>query len=310
MAYTTPYAAQAERAYTLTQGSIVSIPTAEIYSNKAKTPLRGGKTIRLVQNIKKYGVPTPVVVTPTEVFPGILRYLVVEGEELWHAACLAELAQIPCLITQNTPKEAEIEAIFAKIASKTSDMFEQAVSFRHLADSYGLTQEEISRRAGLSQSAVANKLRLLHLTAAEQKKILLHGLSERHARALLRLKSPETRLSVLDTVCRKNLSVAATETLVESYLLREIPDLAPKPPKIPPIHPQAPIFTPAICDADKQQQAVEEKRAPKFILHTLQPLYNSLERTLNIFRKTGRNAALESEQTEDALIITIRIPNP
>jgi ParB family chromosome partitioning protein len=297
-AYTKPIQSQG-RAHIPPQGSIVSISTADIYSNKPKAPQKSGKTIRLMQNIKKYGLHTPIVVTPTEPFPGILRYLVVEGEELWHAACLAELKQLPCLITQNAPREAEIVAVFAQIAAKEADMFEQAVAFRHLTDTYGLTQEEISRRAGLSQSAVANKLRLLHLTATEQKKILLNGLSERHARALLRLKSPEMRLSVLDTVCRKNLSVAATEMLIESYISPHAPPNCPIPPQIP---------SPTRIDSTNAKG--EMRKTPKLILHSLQPLYNSLERTLDIFRKTGRNAVLASRRTEDRLVITIEIPDP
>ena len=292
----------------LTQGSILSISVDEIYSNKAQARLQSSKRIRLVQNIRKYGLPTPIVVTPTEVFPGTVRYLVVEGEELWHAACLAGLTSIPCQIAQNVPQEAEISDIFTKIASKTTDMFEQAVLFRHLADTYGLTQEEISRRAGLSQSAVANKLRLLHLSAAEQKKILLHGLSERHARALIRLKSPESRLQVLGEVCRKNLSVAETERLVEGYIMQKSTDFAPNSPQKPVFSPQMPVFASQASEAPPQPTNAE-KRTPKLILHTLQPLYNSLERTLSIFRKTGRSATLASEQTESGLVITIRIPN-
>jgi len=283
----------------LTQGSMIHIPTAEIYVNTPNNTVRSGKTVRLIQSIKKYGLSSPIVVTPTEVFPGIFRYLVLEGEELWHAACLAGLAEIPCLIAPNTPQETEIAEIFAKIASKSADMFEKAVLFRHLTDTYGLTQEEISRRAGLSQSAVANKLRLLHLTAAEQKKILLHGLSERHARALLRLKTPETRLSVLEAVCKRNLSVAATEALIESYLWQEVPS--------------SPKFTPSPVNKAQTQSNFspdQKEKQFKFVLHSLQPLYNSLERTLNIFRKTGRNAILDSVQTPDGLLITITIPNP
>lgn len=267
------------------QGSILQIPVAETYTSSSKAP-QSGKALRLVQNIKKYGLSAPIVVTPTEIFPGVWRYLVVEGEDSWHAACLAGLTQIPCFIAQNTPHEAEINRILAKISEKTVDMFEQAALLRHLADAYALTQEEISRRVGISQSAVANKLRLLQLTAAEQKEILLHGLSERHARALLRLKSSETRLRALSVICRKNLSVSAAEALIESYLL-----------------PQTQLFT-------QKSTTLPEKSRGKFVLHTLQPLYNSLERTLNIFRKTGRNAVLESTQTPDGLTITITIPNP
>ncbi len=327
------YAPQTPRIFHV-QGSIIRLPVAELYANTPKTPSKSGKTIRTVQNIKKYGISTPVVVTPTEVFPGVFRYLVIEGEELWHAACLAGEEQIPCLIAQNSPQEADIAAIFAQIAAKTADMFEQAALFRHLTDAYGLTQEEISRRAGLSQSAVANKLRLLHLTAAEQKEILLHGLSERHARALLRLKSPEVRLSILDTVCRKNLSVAATEALVESYIPHKSGDLAqntgenpinplktavfaPRAEAQPPLTElRAPLTETRVPCGELQDPCGEasvlgkEERAQKFILHTLQPLYNSLERTLNIFRKTGRSAVLESTQGENGLMITIHIPNP
>ena len=317
MTYTTTYSHAGERKSALTQGSIVPIPTAEIYSSRPQTPPQRGKMIRLVQTIRKYGLPTPITVIPAEVFPGVFRYAVVEGEELWHAACLAGIEHIPCLIAQNTPKEAEITEIFLQIATKKADMFEQAVFFRLLADTYGLTQEEISRRAGLSQSAVANKLRLLHLTASEQKKILLHGLSERHARALLRLKSPEMRHSVLDTVCRKNLSVAATEALVESYLLLESPDLTQKPAQTSKIPVATPVFASCARNSDAKdasheapRMGAEGRRSPKLVLHTLQPLYNSLERTLSIFRKTGRDAVLESKQTESGLLITISIPNP
>lgn len=320
------YISQAPRIFHV-QGSIVRLPVAELYANTLKAPSKAGKTLRTVQNIKKYGVSTPVVVTPTEVFPGVFRYLVIEGEALWQAACLAGEEQIPCLIAQNSPDEADIAEIFAKIAAKAADMFEQAALFRHLTDAYGLTQEEISRRAGLSQSAVANKLRLLHLTAAEQKEILLHGLSERHARALLRLKSPEVRLCILDTVCRKNLSVAATEALVESYIPHKSGNMSQNTGENATISLQTPLFshhkevqavsaeppTPhseSCAHAEYPLSLGKEERAPKFILHTLQPLYNSLERTLNIFRKTGRNAILESTQGENGLTITIHIPNP
>ena len=302
------YTAQGESPISLAQGSILPIPVANIYSNKPQSRAKSSKILRMVQNVRKYGLSSPVVVAPSEIFPGTVRYLVVEGEELWHAACLAGLTHIPCLITQNTPREAEINAIFSKISSKTADMFEQAALFRHLSDAYALTQEEISRRAGLSQSAIANKMRLLHLSAAEQKKILLHGLSERHARALVRLKSHADRLAALDTVCRKNLSVAATEALIESYLTPDLSDIAPKSAEIPAFSVPTGVFTPdSAPGADSEQFG---KRAPKLVLHTLQPLYNSLERTLSIFRKTGRKATLASEQTEDGLLITIQIPNP
>ena len=296
MIYNTPFGIQ-NPAHV--QGSILHIPTTEIYSDATRAPCSQSRSLRILQSIRKYGLSTPVKVTPIEVFPGTYRYLILEGEEIWRAACLANITQIPCEIAQNSPNEAEIAEIFAKITAKSSDMFEQAVLFRHLADTYSLTQEEIARRAGLSQSAVANKLRLLHLTAEEQKTVLLHGLSERHARALLRLRSPEERREILKIVCAKNLSVAATEALVEdrcAVIAQQIPDA-----------PNAKIrLKTAILPQNPPKP--EEKRPQKFVLHTLQPLYNSLERTLAIFRKTGREAVLHSEQTDRDILITITIP--
>ena len=291
MTYQTPFSAKTPLS-ALTKGSILQIPTSEIYANNAKLTAKNSKTVRMVQSIKKYGLSTPIVVTPTEVFPGILRYLVVEGEETWQAACLAGIEQIPCLIAQNAPKEAEIASFFAQIAEKEANMFEQAEFFRTLTANYALTQEEISRRAGISQSAVANKLRLLHLSDAERQKILHYGLSERHARALLRLRSPSERSTVLETVCQKRLSVAATEALIENYTPKSA---------------SAPDFT-AIQHISPLKRHCESRKNEKFVLHTLQPLYNSLERTLSIFRKTGREASLESIQTEEGILITIKIP--
>lgn len=316
MVYTGTASIKNER--TLTEGSIVTLPIGELYSNKPQQPApsgrKSGKIIRMVQSIQKYGLFSPVVVTPTEVFPGITRYLVQENEDVWQAACLAGLMQIPCLIAQNSTKEAEITDIFAQITSKSADMFEQAAAFRHLIDCFGLTQEEISRRTGTSQSTIANKLRLLHLTAAEQKKILLNGLSERHARALLRLKSPELRLTALETICRKNLSVASTEALVESFLPLKTSNLGQQgavftakaaPPHI---FAQSTDSTTSSCNKEALPLVAESKMPSKFVLHTLQPLYNSLERTLAIFRKTGRKATLESTETPQGLTITIEIP--
>ena len=306
MVYTGTASIKNER--TLTEGSIVTLPIDELYSNKAQQPAPGGrksgKIIRIVQSIQKYGLFSPVVVTPTEVFPGITRYLVQENEDVWQAACLAGLMQIPCLIAPNSTKEAEITDIFAQITSKSADMFEQAAAFRHLIDCFGLTQEEISRRTGTSQSTIANKLRLLHLTAAEQKKILLNGLSERHARVLLRLKSPDLRLTALETICRKNLSVASAEALVESYLSLNAPVSSPQS-----INSATNAASPPHISAQSASPIPAESKMPsKFVLHTLQPLYNSLERTLAIFRKTGRKATLESAETPQGLTITIEIP--
>ena len=246
---------------------------------------------QLAESISVHGVLQPILVREL----GGDRYQIIAGERRWRASKMAGVSEVPVVLLDKTEAEAAQIALIENIQREDLNPIEEAAAYRALAEEYQLTQEEISRRAGISQSAVANKLRLLQLSHAEQQKVLLYGLSERHARALLRLKSPEMRYCALEAVCKKKLSVAATEALIESYLAQED--------KRSHIYRQEEPPSPGIS-------RFEERKCSKFVLHTLQPLYNSLEKTLNIFRKTGREAILESKQTPNGLFITIKIPNP
>ena len=96
-------------------------------------------------------------------------------------------------------------------------MIEQAYGFRQLIDNYSMTQEEIARKVSLSQSAVANKLRLLRLSYEEQRKIIEYELTERHARALLRIKDAKNRLEIIEHVHKHKLNVLETERYIERY---------------------------------------------------------------------------------------------
>ena len=307
------------------QGSIVHLPLSQIFAEKGtKADKRRNESIRLVQNIRKYGLSVPVTVQPIEVFPGAFRYRITEGEELWQAASLAGLAQIPCRIVSASQNDAQVEEILAKIRSKELHFLEQAAALQLLVREYGLTQSVIARGCGLSQSAVANKLRLMQLNDAERQTIRQKGLTERHARALLRLCEPQKRALVLDCVLRGTLTVSGTESLVEAVLLGEkgIPDVSDRGNGANEVEMAGfegrtgaydrPKSDFELVDSAPQESPdtflVGEVRPRRFILHTLQPLYNSLERTLAIFRKTGKKAYLRTEERAEEVLITIRIP--
>ena len=292
------------------EGSILQLPIEQIYAPKGATKgLKHNESIRLARNIQKYGISTPIVVTPTEAFPGFYRYCVQKGAKIWHAAGIAGLSTLPCIITNQAPQDPEIAQILAQIRQGTLHIFAQAAAIRHLTEKHGLSRAEIAKQTGFSPSAIANKLRLCRLCDAEQQLILGAGLTERHARAILRLTEPEKRRAVLQAISRDKPSVAATESLVEAVLIQEEATkgadsraqggemdetdtlAAPITRKIPATKP----VTGSICPK-------------KFALHTLQPLYNSIERTLSIFRKTGRNAEMQAREGADEVLITIRIP--
>lgn len=282
------------------KGCILQLKIEEIYAEKAEEGrLKRNESIRLAQSIQKYGVSTPLVVTPVEAFPNFYRYRVLKGAEIWRAAGIAGVDTLPCIISDEPPQDPEIAVIFAEIRTKKLHIFEQAAAIEHLLKKHGLTRARIARETGLSPSAIANKLRLCRLLPVEQHAILRAGLTERHARTLLRLPSTEMRTTAIQKMCNEHLSVSAAEALVERLLAGATP------------HEERTLT---------QQTATQARKIPankpptgnicpnKFILHSLKPLYNSLERTLGIFRKTGRGAEMSTQENEDGILITIHIP--
>ena len=140
---------------------------------------------------------------------------------------------------------------------------------------WGLSQEEAARKLGKSQSAVANKLRLLRLPGTVVELLQQGDLSERHARALLRLADEEEQLAAAKTIIARGLNVAQTEEYIES-LLRKI--------------------------------QVTPPRRPTFILKDVRLFLNSLDRSLSLMRSAGVDAACGRQDTEDEILLTIRIP--
>ena len=164
----------------------------------------------------------------------------------------------------------------AQIFGSDPVCMEEAAAIAQLVQRWGLSQEEAARRLGKSQSAVANKLRLLRLPEAVVEQIRQGDLSERHARALLRLTDPEEQLAAVKTILARHLNVAQTEEYIET-LLREI-------------------------------QTAPPRRRPTFILKDVRLFLNSLDRSLNLMRSAGVNAACGRQDTEDEILLTIRIP--
>jgi ParB family chromosome partitioning protein len=145
-------------------------------------------------------------------------YELVAGERRLRAAKLAELTHVPCIIINTDDATSAELAIIENLLRENLNMFEQAEAFARLISEFHLTQEEAARRVSMSQSAVANKLRILRLLPEERAKILEAGLTERHARALLKLNDPALRGDVLQQVLEKKMNVSATEAYIDSIL--------------------------------------------------------------------------------------------
>ena len=257
------------------------------------------RIIRLSASVRRYGVLEPLLVRPGADENGFPRYVLIDGERRLRAACLVGLSRVPCRVVRPDAAEAAKQTVLNRLCTEKTDFFTEAETFLALTKSYSMTQEEIARRLSLSQSAVANKIRLLQFAPTEREQILRAGLCERHARALLRVRDPAARRALLDTVIRGALTVGATEALIDRQL-------ADKPPVAPSPLPAAPATkTPAPAAAAPEDERPQGRH--KFAVRDLRPLYNSIDRTLDIFRKTGAQVEQTHRETEGGAEIVIRI---
>ena len=235
--------------------------------------------IRLADSIRRYGILQPLTVRRIE-GEGTYNALfeVVAGERRLRAAKLLGLRDIPCIILKvDSRKSAEL-AIIENIQREDLNLFEQASAIAALIDMYGLTQEEIARQLSMSQSFVANKLRILRLTAPEREKILKYALTERHARSLLRISSADERLRAIEYINMHNLNVAATESYIDRFL-------------------------------SKNESARKPRSPRKIVLKDIRIFYNSVDRAISVVKQAGIKVESERVDEEDATVLTIRIPN-
>lgn len=173
--------------------------------------------LRLADSINQYGIIQPLTVRKLGE-----SYELVAGERRLRAAKELGISHVPCIIIAiNEEKSAEI-SIIENLIREDLNIFEQAEAIEALIDTYGLTQEQIAAKLSNSQSFIANKLRLLRYSASEREIILKNNLTERHARALLRVLDIDLRAKLLDRIVNERLNVSASEELIEGHLSQDI----------------------------------------------------------------------------------------
>lgn len=225
----------------------------------------------LADSIRQYGVLQPATVRVKG-----KDFELVAGERRLRAAKLAGLRELPCLVAQVGEEDSALLALMENLQRRDLNYLEEAAAIRQLILRWGLSQEEAARKLGKSQSAVANKLRLLRLPDSVVNLLRQGDLSERHARALLRLTDEEEQIAAAKVIIARGMNVAQTEEYIES-LLRKL-------------------------------QSTPPRRRSTFILKDVRLFLNSLDRSLHIMRSAGVNAACGREDTEEEILLTIRIP--
>ena len=196
-------------------GRVVFLPVRAIRPNPSQPrkvfqpePLQ-----ELADSIARHGILQPLSVRR---IPG--GYELIAGERRLRAAQIAGLSEVPCIVMQMDARESGMAAMVENLQRQDLDFIEEALGIRHLLEEYQMSQEQAARLLGKSQSAVANKLRLLRHGETVLSALREAGLTERHARALLKLPGEAEKLEAIATIQRLELSVAATEKYVASLL--------------------------------------------------------------------------------------------
>ena len=226
----------------------------------------------LASSIRRHGILQPLTVRSA----GGGKWELVAGERRLRAAKLAGLEKVPCIRREADDRESALLALVENLQRRDLHYLEEAAAIAAYIRQTGITQEEAAAQLGRSPSALANKLRLLRLSPACRELLVQNGLTERHARCLLRLEDGEERLAALRHIVDKQLNVAQAEQYIDQRLA--------------------------------QLQSTPPKRRRTFILKDVRLFLNSVDRGLRLIRDAGVDAATERTDTEDAILLTIRIP--
>ena len=209
------------------QDTLQMIPISQIRPNPYQ-PRKyfSDEAIReLSSSIREIGLLQPINVRQI----GPERYEVIAGERRLRASKLAGLTHIKAIV-RNEAYDTDVAmiAMIENLQRENLHFFEEAEGYQNLIREHHFTQEDLARRLSKNQSTIANKLRILRLPRTVKEKIMLYGLTERHARALLRLHNEEAQMQLVERIREENLSVKATEDIVESELKKLYGELPPE----------------------------------------------------------------------------------
>ena len=227
--------------------------------------------IELSESIKQYGVLQPLLVQKKDNY-----YEIIAGERRYRACKLSGIKEIPVIIQKLNDQETANAALVENIQRENLSAIEEALAYQQILDAQNITQSELAQQMGKKQSTIANKLRLLQLPITVQEAVKERKITERHARALLKLSNTAEQNNMLRTIEANNLTVEETEKRIKAMLEPK----APKP---------------------KKGKTKAFSRNVKIVLNTFKQAIDMAEKTV------GSDINSEQTETDDEVILTIHI---
>ncbi len=231
------------------------------------------KIMELAQSIKTYGLLQPIILTPDKD-----GYCIIAGERRFMACNALGWTEIPAIIREYKGSSMAAVALIENLQREDLNFMEEAQGYKRLIDEFNLTQEVLAQRLGKSQSTIANKLRLLKLPDNIKEIIKQGSLSERHARALLKLNSEEMQQEAVSYILKMDLNVKETEKLVHELAKKET----------------------------KKDESSSNQR--KVVIRDLRIFLNTIRQAINIIRRAGLTPQVDEVDEDNYFEIRIRLP--
>jgi len=225
----------------------------------------------LCDSIKQYGLIQPITVRKGT----YSKYELIAGERRLRACIMAEMKTIPAIIIDVGNYESAAIAMIENLQRENLNFFDEAEGYSNLISDFNITQEELANKIGKTQATIANKIRILKLSPMVKKIIKSNNLTERHARALLKLPDEEMQLKALKKIVDSNLNVTQTDEYIEFLL-------AP--------------------------QKVKNNQKSMRIFKDIRIFSNTIKQAIDLMNKSGVNAYSEKNETEEYIEYRVKIP--
>lgn len=254
------------------QPQVIMVPLEKIEANpqQPRKIFKDEGMEELTGSIKEYGVLQPIILKDEKE-----RYTIIAGERRYRAAQLAGLEKIPAIIKTMETKEAALIALVENVQREDLNFLEEARAYKKLMDDFNLTQGEIAEKVNKRQSTISNKIRVLSLPEDVQEQLVDNRLTERHARALLKLKDDEDRKQVMERIVANGLNVKQTEKLIEDVLA-------------------------------KKEEALRKRRKVNYISYKI--YLNTIRKAFNQIKEMENNVKMSQEDKGDFLEVKILLP--
>ena len=255
-------------------GKIVDIPIDFVKPNpnQPRRHFDSQELTSLAKSISQDGIIQPLTVRRVEKY-----FELISGERRLRAGKIAGLKTVPCIIVDISDKRSAILALIENIQRADLNFFEEAEAIAMIIQEFNITQEETAMRLGMAQSTVANKLRLLKIPPHERAILFNNKLTERHARALLKINDENKRREVLNYIIENNLTVDATEKYIKS------------------------------CEEKEKIEESYKKRSP--ILKDIKLFFNTVDKAVKVMQLAGVDAEVKKQKHDGIIEYTILIPD-